>query len=250
MTTTVDSNATDSNILEAARALRMERRIDESYELIRRESLRRPQLKRLVHQHHPILWASITSKRCILARRSGDDEAFVRRLWEDEAFVRSFHRSALPLPGDRTELQHRLQAEFASLIGDHNSIHWSIKDSQGHPWGLLSLAGVSGLHKRAEVLIGVLPDAPPGLSVAAMLILFDFYFKVLKFNKLVSLHYPDNEHSRRTAMHLGFREEGRLRSHVFDERERTFVDLIQLGLLSDEAFSEPNLRLKRRLLAE
>jgi hypothetical protein len=96
---------------------------------------------------------------------------------------------------------------------------------------------------------GVLDGAPRGLSTAAMLMLFQFYFKAIKFNKLLSFVYEDNPHSLKGTLHIGFKEEGRFKKHVIDPRSNQYVNLIQTGLLAEDAFSENNKRLMQRLLS-
>jgi diamine N-acetyltransferase len=114
----------------------------------------------------------------------------------------------------------------------------------------LSLTEVSIPQKRAEVLLGMLPGAPMGLSTAAMLVLLQFYFKAIGFHKLVSFIYEDNPLSLKSTLHLGFQQEGLLRRHIVDPRSGAFVNLIQTGLLADEALSEKNVRLMNRLLQD
>ena len=65
-----------------------------------------------------------------------------------------------------------------------------------------------------------------------MLTLFQFYFKAINFNKLTALMFEENALAVKGAKHIGFKEEGRLKKHVFDPSSKTYVDLIQLGLLS------------------
>ena len=98
-------------------------------------------------------------------------------------------------------------------------------------------------------MLGVLPGAPNGLSTAVMLILFQFYFKAMKFNKLYSFVYDDNIHSLKGTLHLGFKEEGRLRKHVIDPKSGEYVDLVQTGLLAEDAFNPTTKRLMQRLLS-
>ena len=142
-----------------------------------------------------------------------------------------------------------LNKENSALISDTRAIHWIVKDKYAKPWGLLSLTDISLTHRRSEVLLGVLQGAPQGLAAAAMLMLFQFYFKVIKFNKLQSLVYEDNYHSLKGTLHLGFKQEGYLKEHVIDPKSRKYVNLIQTGLICDEAFTESNKRLMKRLLA-
>ena len=147
------------------------------------------------------------------------------------------------------KLKQLLDREYLALVSESHAIHWIVKDRTGKPWGLLSITGISLTHKRAEVLLGLLDGAPIRLSTAAMLILFQFYFKAIKFNKLLSFVYEDNPHSLKGTLNIGFKEEGRLKKHVIDPRSNQYVDLIQTGLLVEDAFTENNKRLMQRLLS-
>jgi hypothetical protein len=104
-------------------------------------------------------------------------------------------------------------------------------------------------HQRSEILLGMLPGAPFGLSASAMFMLYEFYFKFMKFNKLISFVYKDNPKSLKSTLHLGFQIEGELLGHNLDPETGKFLDVIQLGLNKDRAFSQTNQRLARRLLS-
>lgn len=195
------------------------------------------------------LWRlNIESKAGKLTRRQGMDAMFMRELWANRAFMQSFHRLSRELPSSDEHLVKVLNDEYTSPIERSRAVHWVIRDGDDRPWGLLSLTDVSLLHRRAEVLLGVLPEAPFGLATASMLMLFNYYFNALKFNKLYSLVFADNEHSLKGTLHLGFKQEGLLKSHTFDPVSQSFSDLIQTGLLKTDAFSPSNMRLMDKLL--
>lgn len=191
---------------------------------------------------------TLRSRSCVLTRRNARDAAFMRTLWADRVFMHSFHRLAAPLPPEDSELQRILNAEYQNPVAKSRAVHWIVRAPSGQPWGLLSLTDVSLQHKRAEVLMGVLPGAPFGLVTAAMLMLFHFYFKAHQFNKLYSMVFADNPHSLKTTLHLGFRQEGLLRRHTLDPTSQTYMDVIQTGLLAQDAFSASNIRLMKKLL--
>lgn len=202
-----------------------------------------------VWQHNPIFWSDISAGICILTRRRAEDASFLREVWQDQDFVHRFHRHAAPLPVRDSELERILDQEMTSLVSESHAIHWIVRDAQRRPWGLLSLCDLSLVHRRGEVLMGVLPGAPVGLVAAAMLMLFLFFFDSMKFNKLISFVYPENMQSIKSTMHLGFRTEGRLIKHAHDPRSGEFCDLIQFGLLKEDAFRDENKRLMQRLLS-
>ena len=236
------------NILNEALRLRKKSQHQDAFELLS-ANLDSVKNQNLLFENHPIWWSEIKAGICQLSRRSSKDIDFVRQIWGQKDFIYSFHRHANKLPDEDDKLKQLLDREFLALVSESHAVHWIVKDQTGKPWGLLSITGISLIHKRAEVLLGVLDGAPRGLSTAAMLMLFQFYFKAIKFNKLLSFVYEDNPHSLKGTLHLGFKEEGRFKKHVFDPRSNHYVDLIQTGLLAEEAFSDRNKRLMKRLLS-
>jgi RimJ/RimL family protein N-acetyltransferase len=64
----------------------------------------------------------------------------------------------------------------------------------------------------------------------------------------VSFIYKDNLISLKSTLHLGFEVEGELLQHNLDPETGQFLDVIQLGLRRDQAFSKRNQRLAQRLL--
>jgi RimJ/RimL family protein N-acetyltransferase len=230
------------------RSLRSENRFDEAFELAKHSLAAFPQYRHVVSEHNPIFWQNMRAGICDLKRRNSQDIEFVRSLWANEGFIYNFHRLAPLLPEADTKLANILEAEYLSTFSEANAIHWVVRDKHQEPWGLMSLTEVYWAHQRAELLIGVLPNAPLGLATAAMLLLFQFYFKVMNFNKLVSLVYEDNAHSVKGAMHLGFKLEGNLKHHLRDPKTGLFVTIQQLGLFAEDAFSSRNTALGKRLL--
>ena len=235
-------------LISQVKTLRSQRKHEAAYQLLL-DNLDSVKFQNLLFENHPIWWSEIKAGICQLTRRSSHDIEFVRKIWGQKDFIYSFHRHANNLPNDSDKLAQLLDKEYLALFSESHAIHRIVKDMHGKPWGLLSITGISLIHKRAEVLLGILDGAPIGLSTAAMLMLFQFYFKAIKFNKLLSFVYEDNPHSLKCTLHLGFKEEGHLRNHVIDPLTSQFVNLIQTGLLAEDAFSESNKRLMKRLLS-
>lgn len=234
-------------ILDQSKILHREREHIAAYNLLA-NNLDPIKHENLLFENHPIWWADIKAGICQLSRRSSKDLDFIRFIWHQKKFIYNFHRYASGLPSENSKLAQILDKEYFALISESHAIHWIVKDRYGKAWGLLSITNISLNHKRAEVLLGILDGAPVGLSTAAMLILFQFYFKAINFNKLISLIYEDNTHSLKGTLHLGFKQEGRFEKHVIDPRSKKYVNLIQTGLLAEDAFSDNNKRLMKRLL--
>ena len=235
-------------ILEHSLLLRREKKFHQAFEYVSGLIAPDSAYATLRWQHNPIFWSDISAGSCVLTRRNANDHAFVRQLFELPGFRRSFHRNANSLPQDNALLQSKLDEEMASILSESGALHWVVRDAQRQPWGLLSLCDVSLTHQRAEILMGMRPNAPLGLTPAAMLMLYEFYFKFMKFNKLVSFIYKDNPNSLKSTLHLGFEVEGQLHQHNLDPETGQFLDVTQLGLNKGQAFSQSNQKLARRLL--
>lgn len=236
------------SILEHSLSLRREKKYDEDFKFVTEAIPPQTLYSSLIWQHNPIFWSDISAGACVLTRRSSNDHAFLRELFNVNGFVRSFHRNANLLPDNTAILKEILDEELASTFSESRAIHWVIRDANRKAWGLLSLCDMSLTHKRSEILLGMHPNAPMGLTGSAMLMLYEFYFKFMKFNKLISFIYKDNLNSLKSTLHLGFEVEGELMGHNFDPETGKYLDVIQLGLNRSRAFSTTNQRLARRLL--
>ena len=82
-----------------------------------------------------------------------------------------------------------------------------------------------------------------------MLDLIEFYFKKIKFNKIISNVFEDNPRSLKSTMHLGFRVEGKFLKHTLDPKTNQFQNMTQLGLLKEDAFCSGNARLAKKLFS-
>jgi RimJ/RimL family protein N-acetyltransferase len=236
-----------TDVIQTARQLRAQGKIRESFELVRSNAGAKTRQSALLWQHQPFFWDDVAGGNCILTRRCGTDAAFIHSLWQNTAFVQQFNRMAVRIPQDYAVLERILNSEYTSLVGDLNSLHWIVRDDKQTPWGILSLTNISLAHRRAEVLLGVADAAPFGLATAAMYTLFRFFFRTMQFHKLYTLTFDDNPHALKGVMHLGFSIEGRMRQHFRDQVTGDYIDMVQAGLLADEAFSTRNTRLMRRL---
>ena len=236
-----------SELLERARTLRKQEKYVESHALVAQADLSRVTGAHFVEwEHRPFFWQPICSDRSVLLRRGPSDSAFVRDFWLNSKVMENFHRNAPALPASDEHLKRILLGEQTALVSESKSLHWVVHDMQKKPWGLLSLTEISLLNRRAELLFGMLPGAPFGVSVSAVFSLMDFYFKNMQFNKLTSLIYKGNHHSIKSTLHLGFAIEGVLVRHIFDQKRNEFLDVVQTGLLREDYLRSAANPLSRR----
>ncbi|MBA3756076.1 MAG: GNAT family N-acetyltransferase [Nitrosomonas sp.] len=108
------------------------------------------------------------------------------------------------------------------------------------------------MHRRAEILIGF-PNATKfngtRIPLTAMLMILDFAFNRIGFNKLVSIVYADNVHAQKSTLALGFKQEGVLKNHLFDRKQNRWISVYQNAMLIKE-FGEniPLAKLFKKLL--
>ena len=168
-------------ILLASQQLRAHHQFKEAHELVEGSAQSHGLPQDYIWAHQPILWSDISAGICQLTRRKKEDAEFLMELWRNKDFIREFHRHAKDLTTDPSLLCLTLEREYTSLLSEINQLHWVVRDRKGQAFGLLSLTNVSISNKSAEVLLGVLPQAPMGLATASMLILFQFFFKAMGF---------------------------------------------------------------------
>lgn len=233
--------------LKTAHALRLSSDFEQAYQLICQTALSEPTLAPWLWMHDPRLWQELTSTRCTLTRRSGQDAEWMYELWHNAAFMRQFHRMAKRLPDDRQALHQLLDEERAALVAENGALHWVIRNSTNETVGLLSILDINIQHRRGELLLGVVPGQW-GVGPAAVCMAAQFFFGVLKFHKLVALVHEDNRLSMKTAMSLGFQLEGRLQDHFCDPTTGQFSALLALGLRHSELLGGKDHRLIGRLM--
>jgi len=195
------------------------------------------------------LWnKKISTTKFSLVRRKPEHVDFLIQLWQQPEFLHHFNR----LQGNWSnpdKLRSKLKKENETPVKVTRSCHWIIEIPNKGPEGILSLVDISDVHRRAEVLIGVGNEASYKTGTGAMLLCFQFFFHTMKYEKLMSFIYPDNIHSIKSTLALGFKQEAMLRSHLVDPANNQRHDLIQTGILRNEAFNPRNQQLAKRLLA-
>ena len=169
------------------------------------------------------------------------DEAFVASAFQDRAFMRQFHR-----------MQATSAAGIASFIGTSRllplqtrRLDWIVLDSTGQAIGIAGLVDVDWGNDRAEFLVGLPGSRSPTAALQASAAAIDFAFRRLQLQKLVTHVYGDNPVAQANVLHLGFVEEGLLRSQIASEGQR--IDLHASGMLRSEyEASELHTKLRAR----
>lgn len=100
--------------------------------------------------------------------------------------------------------------------------------------GLANLDGVNLINGHTEVGIAITAEDRRGQGIAeeALRLLIDYCFGEMRMHRVFARIIAANEPSLRLFRKLGFREEGRLREHVY--REGAYNDMLFFGILADE----------------
>lgn len=190
-------------------------------------------------------WKPLPVGNAWLRLPAPEDAAFLRGLFNDPAFMRRFHRYQRGDDGAVSSFIDRARRPPREV----RRRDWIVLDRHGSAAGLAAIVDVDALNQRGELLIGVHePRAGESLALKASLAAIDFAFAQLGLEKLVSYVYGDNPVARANTLHLGFRDEGLLRSHLKEGDGR--LDMHVSGLLRTEFNADSRMqRLRSRWLA-
>jgi ribosomal-protein-alanine N-acetyltransferase len=151
--------------------------------------------------------------------------------WYLEHFSRKeiVQGQGFPAPKGMKEARKELQLYFVDLFRKGNGFRWGIerKGEQG-------LIGSCGYYKwlkpeGRQAEIGYDLDRPywgQGIMTEALTAIIDFGFRKMDLNRIELLVMPRNERSKGLARKLGFKKEGILREHGFDEKMRPTDDVM------------------------
>lgn len=200
---------------------------------------------------HPAWIQPIVGRGLRIRIQTPADEKFLVRCFADQSFMNNYHRYGQPT-------NNLIQNQRHCLL-NQKSIHWIIeqidakssKNLNYFPIGLACLSEIQVNHQRAEISIGF-PNKlhrGQGSSLTAMLLLMDFAFNRIGFNKLTSIVYGDNHHSQHTTLALGVTQEGFHPNHLRDSKTGQWLGIYDNGLLKDNFRTNTKLaRLSKRLL--
>ena len=233
------------DFINTCKELRKKHQFQKAYDFLKQASTS-IDLSELVFLHNPIFWMDIKAGKCHLSRRKSEDADFISSLWSDDSFLYRFHRLARKLPKDINEVAKLLDDEYIATLSESNTLHWVIKDHNNNKQGILSLVNISLGNRNAEILIGMKENAPLGIGISAMLLLFHYYFSNMQFNKLTAHIFEDNKLSLESAKHIGFKVDGVMRQQVIDPKTKNFKDLYLLSMLRTEFDNNLNKRLVKR----
>lgn len=201
------------------------------------------EIKQLHIQLHPVWMQSLEHAGIRIRIRMPEDDWFVKACYANQAFMNNYNRY---LSGAFRRSRSTRGAHLKNRLNVYKNkcVQWVVErvntDIPGETVyttvGLASLADIQLVHRRAEVLIGF-PDS--GLNgskfrVTAMLMILDFAFNTIGFNKLASIVYSDNTHAQKSTLALGFIQEGYCKNHLFDPNVGRWLSTYQNAMLLDD----------------
>lgn len=192
----------------------------------------------------PFWWSVRKGRRVCLRRMDMSHFEFLRRCRSDKLFHHQYN-----LFQSVSENSIRRDLELSALPPlDNKKIEWVI-ERNGKAIGLAALVGLHLPNQRAEILIGLPGYTPFGSATEATLLVLEFAFSVIRLNRVYSYVYSDNRDGARNTLHLGFKQEGVLREHIYDPASKRYLDLNTYGLLARDYFADRRIvRLSEKLL--
>ena len=217
-----------------------------------------PEIKPLYTSLHPNWAQPLRGGKLRLRMLCSTDEDFLARCFSNREFMNNYHRFAA-INQTRQHIQDTLKQNTRYSILRQKKLHWLIEEtnhpvheqSNYQPIGLASLVDIQLNYQRAEMLIGF-PDPVhrgQGIPLTAILLILDFAFNHIGFNKLISIVYGDNQYSERSTLALGSTQEGFRPDHLRDLQTGEFLSIYENGLLQRDFRTNARLsRLSARLL--
>lgn len=204
-----------------------------------------PAAERLLGQLGTGWWRPIAAANVTLRQPSHEHAGFLGQAFAQAEFMRHFHRFQ---PQGAQAVR-----QFIDTAGQppwrSRRVDWMVHDAAGDCIGLAALVEIDWVNQRGELLVGFPRPAGPSTALQVSVAALEFAFARLRLAKVVSYVYADNPLAQHNSLHLGFTQEGLLRSHVRAESGR--LDLFVNGLLREDYEINPLLmRLRRRWIGE
>ena len=176
-----------------------------------------------------------------LRRISPEHASFIHGCYRNDAFMDMYRLNA-PRKLNEDDIRERIALEAKHSPEILGKIEWIIfrlpikADAAAMPIGLCSLVNHKPISRQAEFLLGF-PDKKNlsiGIALESTLLCLDFAFNRAGIHKLICLVYAFNKYAQKNTLHIGFKQEGFLREHIWNSQKKSFVDIYQNGMLVDE----------------
>lgn len=112
-------------------------------------------------------------------------------------------------------------------------IEW-IVEVDNEPVGIAALVGLDWMNRRAQPQLGFLNTRRAKDIVKASAMMLDFGFNKIAFKKATSHVYEYNSKSQKYTLHIGFKEEGFLHSHVYNPKTKMRIGMYVYGYIEED----------------
>ena len=172
----------------------------------------------------------LTGERIVLREFRQEDISGIRS-WVNDADTVRCMGGAFQRPQTWEESESYLSN---ILNGGAGGVNLVIADREKKRYlGQCALTRVDQTARCAELAIVMAPDsARQGYGREAIGLLLDFGFRQMNLNRVYLRVYAENDRAVRCYRACGFREEGRLREHVYFDGH--YGDVLEMGILRRE----------------
>lgn len=179
-----------------------------------------------------------------LIRLSSQHIDFIHQCRTDPLFQNNYNI----FQGDSLEvIKEDLKRSESSPL-ETNKIDWIVVKND-KPVGLSSLVNLDMKNSRAELLVGFPNKISHSASLESTILVIEFAFCTLGLKKLYSYVYVNNQNGQRNTLHLGFEQEGYLKSHIFNPSTGERLDLYVNAYFPETFFSDQRIiKMAKRLL--
>ncbi len=155
-------------------------------------------------------WLPLEAGGVVLRTPDASDAHFLKATFSDAAFMQHYHR----FQGASDEAVESFISNARLSPRQAGRMDWVILDREQERVGLFAFVDIDWRNDRGEILIGLPGDRAPTLALKASVAAMVFAFERLGLQKIVSYVYADNPQAQANTLHLGFVQEGLLRSHI------------------------------------
>lgn len=184
------------------------------------------QAARLLAELSSRWWEPIVKGGMVLRCPEPSDAGFLSSTFGNEEFMLHYHR--FQGAGDEAVKDFISRAKLAPR--QSRRIDWIILDRSGNRVGLAAIVDIDWGNERGELLVGLPGKRTQTVALKASVAILEFAFERLRLAKMMSYVYGDNPEAQANTLHLGFGQEGLLRSHIASQSGR--IDLFVNGMTS------------------
>jgi RimJ/RimL family protein N-acetyltransferase len=169
-------------------------------------------------------WEPIVKPGFVMRIPEMADQEFLSSTFQNQQFMQHYHR----FQGGGEDDVRKIIAAAKLSPRQTRRMDWIVLDRHHHPVGLAAIVDIDWGNQRGEWLIGFPNKQSQTLAFKTSVAVLEFAFRRFALAKVLIYVYEDNPDAQTNALHLGFQQEGRLRSHIATSAGR--IDLYINGM--------------------